>query len=236
MRIEFFKVDHDATSLGTVALYRYEAETGEAGYEVRLNGEFLMATHGVCGEQAMAELAWQRRCDPAGGCAVLVAGLGAGHTLRAALDLPDVTSVEVVEISPKVVEWNRRFFRDVNGAALDDERVRVHVTDLMSLLRDRVGTYDLLLQDVDNGPGWLAARGNRAVYAEEGLTACGRALRPGGVLALWSPSPNLRLRTALESVFGQVDEVRTTGPELDAVGPNDVVYLAQGPVGGAGRR
>jgi len=226
LRLDFELIGSDVTPLGTVTLHRYLAETGEQGYEIRLDGSFLMATHGACGEAAMPRLAHQLLAAPEEAeLAVLIGGLGAGHTLARTLELPGIAAVQVVEISAKVVAWSRRCFGC--GPALDDRRVTVVVGDLLEVLPRQAERFDLLLLDVDNGPGWLVAEGNAALYERAGVELCRRALKPGGVLAVWSPEPNAVFRATLAAVFGPVQERRTADLAADpdtTIG--DVVYLA----------
>ncbi len=226
MHIDYEDVDRECTPLGELTLRRYRAETGEVGYEVAIDGNFLMASHGAHSERAMAPMAHERLRRPARDLHVLVGGLGAGHTLRAALDLPGVARVVVAEIGAKVVDWNRRYFADVNGGAVDDPRAEVRVADLANVLAGADAVYDLLLLDVDNGPGWLAAEGNADLYEVSGVRHCRAALRPGGVLAVWSPQPNPRFRATLGEVFEGVDEVDTTALGAELGEPGDAVYLA----------
>jgi spermidine synthase len=96
--LTYTDIDHESTPIGRLTLRAYRANTGESGHEILLDGAFLMASHGSHSERAMANLAHRRL--PVGACrlSALVGGLGAGHTLRAALDLPGVERVEVVEI------------------------------------------------------------------------------------------------------------------------------------------
>jgi len=232
VQFEYEDIDTDDTPLGQLTLRRYRAETSEVGYEVRIDGHFLMASHGAHSERAMAELALQRRAGGETPLTVLVGGLGAGHTLRAALDLPGVSRVVVSEIGGKVVEWNRRYFAEVNGGAVDDPRVELRVGDLAHRVRADAGgaaggRYDLMLLDVDNGPGWLAAPGNAWLYEVDGLRACRAALHPGGVLAVWSPQRNPTFLAALEHVFDIVDEEDTTARGRQVGEPGDVIYLAR---------
>lgn len=229
MHIVYSEIDRDPTPLGELTLRRYEAETGEVGYEILLDGAFLVASHGAHSEVAMAALANERLHRPPRDLAVLVGGLGAGHTLRAALELPGVTRVVVAEIGAKVVEWNRRYFAEVNGRAVDDGRVEIRVADLADVLAASGGTFDLMLLDVDNGPGWLAAAGNAGLYEVGGVEACRAALCPGGVLAVWSPQPNPRFFQTLREVFPEAEEVDTTSIGKPLAEPGDTVYLAVRP-------
>ncbi|MCL4234288.1 MAG: spermidine synthase [Deltaproteobacteria bacterium] len=224
VQLTYEDVDRGDTPLGEVALRRYTTDDDRIGYEIRLGGNFLMATHGHHSESAMARLAWERlaRRDD---IRVLVGGLGAGYTLRAALDLPSVRSVTVVEIAEKVVEWNRTWFRETNGGAVDDARTRVVVADLAEHLSANEDAYDLALLDVDNGPGWLAALGNERLYTADGIRAALAALRPGGVLAVWSPSPNELFWTRFREAISAAEEVATDAIGRSVGEPGDVVYL-----------
>jgi spermidine synthase len=222
VEIEYRVVDRERTALGELVLREYRAATGETGYEILLDGAFLMASHGSHAERAMAELAHRRLPADRRDITVLVGGLGAGHTLRAALDLPGVDRAVVAEIGAKVVDWNRRFFADANDGAVDDPRVDIVIDDLARVVERSDNAFDLMLLDVDNGPGWLAASGNAGLYASEGLAGCRRALRPGGVLAVWSPRPNPDFEATLRDAFPTVEVETTHAPDE----PPSTIYIA----------
>ncbi len=225
MDIRYETIDRDATPIGVLELRRYRAESGEVGYEILIDGSFLMASHGSHSERAMASLAHARLQQP-DNLAVLVGGLGAGHTLRAVLDLSGVTRIEVIEIGAKVVDWNRRYFAEVNGWAVDDPRVGVVIGDVLERIRGCPDTFDMILIDIDNGPGWLAAPANARLYDVLGLSDCLRALRPGGVLAVWSPQPNPDLASVLSATFGWVEAVDTAAIGRSEGEPGSTIYLA----------
>lgn len=219
MKLQFELVDEEQVDVGRLSLHRYVAADGSAGYEVRIDGAFLMASHGAAGERAMVP--WALEAAGAGPHRVLVGGLGAGHTLRAVLERDDVSRVDVVEVGAKVVNWNRTHFG--NGDLLDDPRTRVVVDDVVRYLeRSAPERFDAILLDVDNGPGWLAAADNERLYEPAGLASCEAALRPGGVVAFWSPAPHEALACALAARFADVhtrltDEAATPGLVVDAV-------------------
>jgi spermidine synthase len=84
--------------------------------------------------------------------------------------------------------------------------VRIVVADVaVALAEAHPASYDLILLDVDNGPGYLVHEGNAALYEEPLLTTAREALRPGGVLAVWSADQSPALAAVLESVFGNVE-------------------------------
>ncbi|MCL6450343.1 MAG: hypothetical protein K6T75_03510 [Acetobacteraceae bacterium] len=159
-----------------------------------------------------------RHCGPGEGrgVRVLVGGLGMGYTLAAALDLPGVERVDVVELEPAVLAWNRGPLRGLNGGRLDDPRVRLWLADLSETPRlpREVRGCDLLLVDVDNGPERTVLASNRRLYRPRGLLALARLLARGGVLAFWCPglSPALALR--LWRTLGHVVRVPVPDPAL----------------------
>ena len=192
---------------GEWVLRRRALPGGRARHELILNGKLLMDTADGTSERALAEHGLAA-CAAAEGLRVLVGGLGFGFTLDAALRDPRVAHVEVVELEPALVA-----FLSAPGAldplpspALADARVRVHVGDVYERLRAAAGAWDCLLLDVDNGPGSLSAVGNERLYAPDGLEVCRRALRRGGVLAVWSSEPAPECLARMRKIFGHANE------------------------------
>jgi spermidine synthase len=103
---------------------------------------------------------------------------------------------------------------------LADPRVLVREGNVRdSIITASGGEYDLILLDVDNGPESLSAVGNHDLYSEAGLRQCWAALRPGGVLAIWSsePAPGCldRLKTCFEGVHEWVVPVERGRRRID---------------------
>ena len=169
---------------GTLTLMRRGAD-----FSIRVDGLELMTSRVHGSEEALAELACEpiaRRPRPV----VLVGGLGMGYTLAGALARlgPDAR-VEVAELVPGVVDWNRGPLAHLAGHPLDDPRTAVRVEDIAGILRSTRGGYDAIMNDVDNGPDGLILPRNRWLYDPEGLATTRQALRPGGVLTVWSVAP-----------------------------------------------
>ncbi len=145
----------------------------------------------------MAEVA----CEGLGGKRprVLVGGLGLGYTVRATLErLPPDAQVVVSELVPAVVTWNQGVLGPLAGRPLEDPRVKVEARDVGELLRQAEGHYDAVLLDVDNGPEALTQEANRWLYGERGLASIRRALKPRGVVVVWSASPDRAFATRLK--------------------------------------
>lgn len=226
MDLRYNVVEQEWTPFGRLDLRRFETDDGELGYEILIDGAFLMASHGSHSERAMARLAWERLPPGRQELAALVGGLGAGHTLRAVLDLEGVARVLVAEIGHRMVDWNRRFFAPFNGRAVDDPRVEVVVADIARVVADHTRAFDLVLLDVDNGPGWLATPANSEIYCPKGLERCRQALREDGVLAIWSPNRNRSLEGSLAEVFPHHEAVDTTSIGREEGEPGMIIYLA----------
>jgi len=158
---------------------------------------------------------------------ILIGGLGLGFTLRAALDrLPRTARIDVAELVPEVVRWNKAGYGDYAGRPLDDRRVRLYVEDVAAVIARSKGVYDAISLDVDNGPKALTHPNNARLYSRAGLARARAAQRPGGVLAVWSSSPSRRFTKALE-VVGTVELVRTA-PTFPG-GPRYYIWLARRP-------
>jgi len=156
---------------------------------------------------------------------ILIGGLGMGFTLRAALPLhgPEARLV-VAELVPQVIAWARGPLADVFGASLTDPRVRIEQADVGQLIRSVRSRYDAILLDVDNGPEGLAREANNDLYSASGLSAAREALRPGGVLAVWSSSPDRGFTRRLARTGLRVEEhmVRANGSR----GARHVIWIA----------
>ena len=119
---------------------------------------------------------------------VLIGGLGLGYSLRRVIELvgPDAR-VEVAELLPEVVAWNREFLGAVNGSLLNDPRVKVLTRDVFEIIRSAPNArYDAILLDVDNGPTSFVQAKNSRLYNRRGLDLIQRKLKPGGKVAFWS--------------------------------------------------
>lgn len=178
---------------GLMALFRRGTE-----YVIRVNGADLMGSRMHDSEEELA-----RR-----GCAhvvnktdarVLVGGLGMGYTLRAALDLLQPTGrVDVAELVPAIVEWNKKWLGDLARRPMEDPRCHIIEGDVREIMNQSPGTYDAILLDVDNGPGALTTESNAKLYSLKGLARIAHALRPKGMLALWSASDDSRFTELLK--------------------------------------
>ena len=206
---------------GELQLYQRAAE-----FSISIGGRgVLMSTTAHGSEDALAELGCRKiagRSRPR----VLIGGLGMGFTLAAALrHLGADAEVEVAELVPTVVAWNRRYLGEFAGHPLHDARATVREGDVARVLKAARQAYDAILLDVDNGPEGLTRKKNDWLYTTDGLTASYRALRPEGVLAVWSAGPDRDFTARLEKVGFEVKEAREW--EHDKKGDLHTIWLAE---------
>jgi spermidine synthase len=76
------------------------------------------------------------------------------------------------------------------------------------LIRSDRPIFDAILLDVDNGPEGLTRETNDRLYDLNGLRAARSALRPGGILAVWSSGPNLKFTGRLRKAGFEVEEIK----------------------------
>lgn len=176
-------------------------------FSIMLGATELMNSRLKGSEEALATLSCERiagRKNPA----MLIGGLGMGFTLRAALGaLPQDAKVTVAELVPEVVNWARGPMAAIHQGRLDDARVDIHIGDVGALIRAHKGHYDAILLDVDNGPDGLTRASNDSLYDIAGLYAAKAALRPKGVLAVWSSAPDAAFTRRLRQVGFAAEEV-----------------------------
>jgi len=194
---------------GELRLYKRGAE-----FSIRVESRELMNSRIHGSEDALAELTCARiaeRPRPR----ILIGGLGMGYTLATALHRLGATAkVIVAELVPAVVAWNRGPLAHLAGHPLQDGRVTVREVDVARIIEEGRERYDAIMLDVDNGPNSLTVKSNDWLYARVGLEAACAALRPKGVLAIWSAVPDRVFAQRLRRAGFTVDEVpvRARGP------------------------
>lgn len=199
-------------------------------FTIKLGQNELMSSRLYGSEEALATLSCARlkaRLDPH----LLIGGLGMGFTLRAALKvLGPQARITVAELVPAVIAWARGPMAELSGESLLDPRVDIREADVARLIAGGRGTYDAILLDVDNGPQGLTRQSNDALYDSSGLRTAFAALRPGGVLAVWSSHPDDRFAPRLRKAGFDTEEIkiRATG-RGGGGGARHVIWIATRP-------
>jgi spermidine synthase len=202
--IPWRQLDHAPVPGGSEELRLY-ARGDE--FSIRVDREELMNSRVYASEDALSALGCARIAERRA-ARVLIGGLGMGYSLRSALTALGKDAVVVVaELVPAVVRWNREHFGHLADHPLRDRRVVVREQDVGAVIASKPEAYDAILLDVDNGPNGLTRSGNDRLYGDAGLERARLALRPFGVLGIWSASPDRAFVRRLHRARFKVDEV-----------------------------
>lgn len=196
-------------------------------FTILLERTELMSTRASASEQALATMT-SARLGARPGQEWLIGGYGMGFTLRATLaELGPDATVTVAEIVPEIIEWARGPMHAVTAGCLDDPRVVLVKDDVAMLIDAAREGYDAILLDVDNGPEGLTRPHNDDLYAGGGLDAAMAALRPGGILAIWSCDSDPAFTRRLTAAGFAVEEVRVGEMAYGDEDVHHVIWFAQ---------
>jgi spermidine synthase len=197
-------------------------------FSMMLGQNELMSSRLSGSEEALATLAC-RRIAAVKRPHLLIGGLGMGFTLRAALAvLGTGARITVAELVPAVIAWARGPLKEIFGESLGDSRADIQAADVIDVIKTHAKAFDAILLDVDNGPEGLVRKANDALYDPKGLKAIHRALRRGGVLAVWSSGPNSSFSKRLRDAGFGVDEVAVRATTKRS-GARHVIWFATKP-------
>ncbi len=171
----------------------------DGSYCIRVNGQQLMHSSVATSEIALGRLGCARHPNRAAATRVLIGGLGLGFTLKSVLQCTGPKArVEVAELFPEIVAWNRTFLAGLNGGALTDRRVTVIEEDVRLIIRRAVrNPYDAIILDIDNGTTAMVKDENNQLYSERGMQQIAAALKPGGRATIWSACPDVAIERRL---------------------------------------
>jgi len=196
----------------------------DTDFIIALGGNELMSSRLSGSEEALALMTIERLHTEAPH--LLIGGYGMGFTLRAALArLGPRARCTVAELVPDIIEWARGPMATLTAGCLDDPRVELVIRDVSRAIGAAERRYDAILLDVDNGPDGLTRADNNHIYSLLGLHEAKRALRPGGVLAIWSAAPDDRFARRLKHAGFQVEEV-TVRAGRNGKGARHIIWFA----------
>lgn len=206
---------------GELRLFRHNRD-----FMILLDRNELMSSRMAGSEEALATMSCARiaQCKTPH---MLIGGYGMGFTLRAALAaLPADAVVTIAELVPEIIAWARGPMQQLAAGCLDDRRVRLLQGDVTEAIRSSRGGYDAILLDVDNGPDGLVRDANDLLYGEQGLRAAKAALRPGGVLAVWSAAKDDAFARRLKRAGFAVEEVEVRA-RANGKGAKHIIWFAR---------
>ena len=223
----YVKLVESEMSDGTVfSLHKHDGK-----FYLKYDGCDLMSTALTFSEEMLAEI----------GCAdllegkatrpkhprILIGGLGLGFTLKRTLELVGrPATVEVAELMPPIIEWNRTFLVERNGPLLEDPRTKITQGDLFDTINSKTkNSYDALLLDIDNTPDDLITAGNARLYSQKFLTKLGEILTPNGCVAYWLCEAAPKFKKCLIKAGFQVEE-HAAKPHEKSKRARHCIYIA----------
>ena len=202
-------------------LYRHDRD-----FMIVLGHNELMSTRMRTSEEALATMTLERLegvRDPH----LLIGGYGMGFTLRAALaKVEGDARITVAELVPEIIDWARGPMAEVTAGCLDDPRVRLVRGDVAEAILLAPEPLDAILLDVDNGPDGLVRPDNNRLYGKAGLHNARKALRSGGILAVWSADKDPKFRRRMEDCHFEVEEVEVRA-RASGKGPRHVIWFGR---------
>lgn len=177
----------------TLALFEHDG-----AFSIHVNNQGLMHSRTSYSETLLGELGTET-LDREKESRILIGGLGLGYTLKSALSSSGPqNTIDMVELMPEIIDWNRTHLKTLNGGALDDARTNVMQEDVIKVFRKaKNATYDTIMLDVDNGPEALVTKGNASLYNYLGIVSVRAALKPEGRVIYWSSTQNKKFEEQL---------------------------------------
>ena len=196
-------------------------------FSIRTFDTELMNSRRHGSEEALAELACNR--FEKSNLRILIGGLGMGYTLAAAIRFTGVdTFITVSELIPAVVKWNREHLGHLAGMPLNNPRVILKIEDVAKTIGKEKSVWDIILLDVDNGPDGVTQKDNDRLYTISGLKKSFFALRPKGILGIWSAKGDTNFTRRLEKSGFQVD-IKTVRARKSGKSLRHTIWLAEKP-------
>jgi spermidine synthase len=157
----------------------------------------------------------------------LIGGLGLGFTLKRTLELVGKPAmVEVAELMPPLIEWNRTFLVEHNGPLLEDPRTKITQGDLFDIISSKhKSSYDALLLDIDNTPDDLITAGNARLYSQSFLAKIKSIIKPNGCVAYWLSEPAPKFKKCLSKAGFHV-EAHAAKPHEKSKRARHCIYVA----------
>ncbi|MGC6424448.1 MAG: spermine synthase [Lentimonas sp.] len=185
-----------------MALYSHDR-----AFSLSIDGQELMHSEACASERLMGTLGVENiplDVKPH----ILIGGLGLGFTLRSVIDAVGPEAyIDVAELVPEVIEWNRTHLKDLNGALMGNTDVDVFVDDVVEVIKKAKGVYDTIIVDVDNGPFAMVKDSNVSLYSNTGLKRVWGALKSEGRAVFWSAKQDVAFEQRLKRVGYEVQAV-----------------------------
>lgn len=173
---------------------------GQIEFEMIINGVFIMASYNHLSSELLVRNP-MKYFNNHSNVNILVGGLGMGFTVKEACSFGEVGEIDVVEIQPAIVNWNREYLNEFNGSCLNDSRVNIVIDDFHNYVTKTDKCYDIISMDIDNGPMMLVKMENKRVYNLDFFRRMKEIMKPQGIFVIWSCNSEPELLEQIGLVF-----------------------------------
>jgi len=145
---------------------------------------------------------------------ILIIGGGDGGSARECLNYMEVKSIDLIEIDLKVIELSKKYLPEIGQNAWSDSRLNIQIKNGIDWVKNtKKNFYDVIIIDGADpiGP-------SKELYVYPFLNDCKRILKPGGVLATQSESPesfkefHINIVKVLREIFDYADPMYGSVP------------------------
>jgi len=184
-------------------------EEDRIDYEIIMNGVFIMSTYNHLSSQLLVRKSIEK-IQSKENINILIGGLGMGFSVKEACSFPHVSEMDVIEIEPLIIEWNRSYFADYNRHCLDDKRVHMSVDDFYDYGVKTKEKYNIIVMDIDNPPELLVQESNQRTYQPSFFAKIKGRLKTNGIFSIWSSDYDNDLMAKIKKVFENclVEEIK----------------------------
>jgi spermidine synthase len=133
-------------------------------------------------------------------------GIGTGQT-ASVLHSFGYRELDLVDISPNIVETSRRWFKDVHHGVFDEKNVHIRIRDGRNHLLLTRAKYDLI--SIELTSIWFASAGN--LYSREFYELCRRHMTDDGIIQQWVQLHHIEL----DDIATIIATISTVFPEVD---------------------
>ncbi len=116
---------------------------------------------------------------------VLIIGGGDGGTARECVKYTKIARIDLVEIDEEVIKVSKKFLKEIGGEAWNDTRLKIYIDDGVKWVENtRDHFYDVIFIDCSDPSEF-----SNLLFSDSFYTECKRILKPKGILATQSESP-----------------------------------------------
>jgi spermidine synthase len=127
----------------------------------------------------------------------LVIGGGDGAVAEEFLKHASITTVDMAEIDPKVIEVSKKYLKEAHKGAFDNPRLKVHVSDGAAFIREpgSLGAFDIIAADRPDPVGPA-----KVLFADEFYSSVSKALKPHGLALFQTGVPHFQQSELAETL------------------------------------